>query len=96
MTVGGNSVGSNKCSSRRDLICFSDIAPTDEISPATTLVAPNTIAANSHGRRSDCSAVLPLQEHSGLSRCTTWAEFNTMLLAQMLLCMQFSTTNITV
>ena len=37
--------------------CCIDSAPTDEISPATTLVAPNTIAAKSHGHRSDSSAV---------------------------------------
>lgn len=38
--------------------CFIESEPKDEISPAATLVAPNTIAANSHGRRSDSSAVL--------------------------------------
>ncbi|DBA77854.1 TPA: hypothetical protein ACH3X1_009208 [Trebouxia sp. C0004] len=42
--------------------CFIESEPTDEISPAATLVAPNTIAANSHGRRSDSSAVLKLED----------------------------------
>ena len=37
--------------------CLTESAPTNEILPATTLVAPNTIAANSHGRRLDLSAV---------------------------------------